>query len=151
MKHLFFTIIIGLFLVTACGNQNEEGKISTDLVTNPKSASQPSDKQPVITFEKTEHDFGTILQGERVAYTFHFTNTGNVPLLISSVNSSCGCTVGDFSRDPIAPGKSGTIKATYDSKGHHGFQSRTLTVVTNTNPNKTVLRLKANVKTPDQY
>ena len=151
MKHLFFTIIIGLFLVTACGNQNEEGKISTDLVTNPKSASQPSDKQPVITFEKTEHDFGTILQGERVAYTFHFTNTGNVPLLISSVNSSCGCTVGDFSRDPIAPGKSGTIKATYDSKGHHGFQSRTLTVVTNTNPNKTVLRLMANVKTPDQY
>ena len=151
MKHLVFTIIIGLFLVTACGNQNEEGKISTDLVTNPKSASQPSDKQPVITFEKTEHDFGTILQGERVTYTFHFTNTGNVPLLISSVNSSCGCTVGDFSRDPIAPGKSGTIKATYDSKGHHGFQSRTLTVVTNTNPNKTVLRLKANVKTPDQY
>lgn len=151
MRHLIPAILLSLFLLAACNNGSEEGKISTDLVTNPKSATQPSDKQPIITFDKTEHDFGTILQGERVAYTFHFTNTGNVPLLISSVNSSCGCTVGDFSRDPVAPGKSGSIKATYDSKGHHGFQSRTLTVVTNTNPNKTVLRLKANVKTPDQY
>lgn len=151
MRHLIFAALFGLLFLSACDNVKEEGKISTDLVTNPKSASKPSDKQPIITFDKTEHDFGTILQGERVTYTFHFTNTGNTPLIISNVGSSCGCTVGDFSRTPVEPGISGSIKATYDSKGHHGFQSRTLTVISNTNPNKTILRLKATVKTPDQY
>ena len=152
MKHLLSALILALCLFTACNNDNgDDGKISTDLVTNPKSAAQPSNRQPVITFEKTEHDFGAILQGERVTYTFHFTNTGNEPLIISNVNTSCGCTIGDFSRAPVAPGKSGTIKTTYDSKGHHGVQNRTLTVVSNTNPNRNVLRLKATVKTPDQY
>jgi len=151
MKHLLSVFILALCLFSACNTGSDKGELSTDLVTNPKSASQPSNKQPVITFDKTEHDFGTILQGERVTCTFHFTNTGTTPLIISNVSSSCGCTVGDFSRSPVEPGKKGSIKATYDSKGHHGFQSRTLTVISNTNPNKTVLRLKANVKTPDQY
>ena len=151
IKYLFVAMVLALGLFAACDNNDKEEKLSTDLVTNPKSASQPSEKQPVITFDKTEHDFGTILQGEVVTYSFHFTNTGSSPLIVSNVNTSCGCTIGDFSREPIAPGKDGYIKATYDSKGHQGFQSRALTVVTNTNPNQTVLRLKATVQTPDQY
>ena len=120
-------------------------------MTSPKSATENSDKQAVIKFEKEEHDFGTLLQGEVVSYSFHFTNTGNAPLLISEVGSSCGCTVGDYPREPIAPGKSGAIKVTYNSAGHHGFQSRYLTVMTNTNPAKTTLRIKGKVQTPDQY
>ena len=151
MKHLLSIMLLALCLLTACNNNRGDDSLSTDLVTNPKSASQPSNKQPVITFDKTEHDFGTILQGERVTYTFHFTNTGNMPLIVSNVKTSCGCTIGDFSRAPVEPGKQGTIRATYDSKGHHGMQTRTLTVVSNTNPNQTVLRLKVLVKTPDQY
>ena len=140
-----------MLLLSACNGKDGGGNLSTDLVTNPKSASSVSEKQPLITFDKTEHDFGTLLQGEVVTYSFHFTNTGNAPLLISNVNTSCGCTVADFSREPINPGKDGYIKATYDSKGHHGFQTRSLTVVSNTNPNQTVLRLKGTVQTPDQY
>jgi len=146
-----FAAILALGLLAACNGNQKEEKLSTDLVTNPKSASKPSEKQPIISFDKTEHDFGTILQGEVVTYSFHFTNSGSMPLIISNVNTSCGCTVGDFSRAPIEPGKEGFIKATYDSKGHQGFQSRSLTVVSNTNPNQTVLRLKATVQTPDQY
>ena len=151
MKHwaVAFVLVLGIFM--SCNNNEGDGNLSTDLVTNPKSASQPSEKQPAITFEKTEHDFGTILQGEVVAYSFHFTNTGDLPLIVSDVKTSCGCTVGDYSRTPIEPGKQGTIKATYNSKGHHGFQSRSLTVITNTNPSRTVLQLKATVQTPDQY
>lgn len=151
MKHLLIIAISAMFFLAACNGKNENGSLSTDLVTNPKSASNSSEKQPIITFDKTEHDFGTLLQGEVVTYSFHFTNTGKAPLLISNVNTSCGCTVADFSREPINPGKDGYIKATYDSKGHHGFQTRSLTVVTNTNPNQTVLRMKGNVQTPDQY
>ena len=151
MKYFCSILVLALFLISSCDEKKNEGLLSTDLVTSPQSATQSSDKKPVISFEKKEHDFGTLLQGEVVTYSFHFTNTGDVPLLISSVNSSCGCTVGDYPHDPIAPGKGGAIKVTYDSKGHHGFQSRSLTVMSNAIPAKTILRIKGKVQTPDQY
>ena len=150
MKHIFPTLLLAIGLLAGCGDNNN-GKLSTDLVNNPKSAEQSSGKEAIITFDKMEHEFGKILQGEVVTYSFHFTNTGNAPLLITNVNTSCGCTVGDFPREPIKPGQDGFIKATYDSKGHHGFQSRTLSVTSNTNPSTTVLRLKADVMTPDEF
>jgi hypothetical protein len=90
------------------------------------------------------------LQGEVVSYTFHFVNSGNAPLIITSVEKSCGCTTGDFPRQPVEPGQGGDIKVTYDSKGHFGFQSKTVVVNANTVPSQTTLRVKAEVKTPDQ-
>jgi hypothetical protein len=144
-------LVLALCFLTACNNGSGDGKLSTDLVTNPKTAGKSDEKQAIITFNKKEHDFGTLLQGEVVTYSFHFTNTGNMPLIITEVGSSCGCTVGDYPHEPIAPGKKGDIKVTYDSKGHHGFQSRSLTVMSNTNPAKTILRIKGTVQTPDQY
>lgn len=151
MKLILPVLALAVGLLVSCGGHGNEGHLSTDLVTNPKSATENSDKQAVIKFDKEEHDFGTLLQGEVVSYSFRFTNTGNVPLIISQVTSTCGCTVGDYPREPIAPGKSGSIKATYNSSGHHGFQSRTLTVMSNTIPAKTSLVMKGKVKTPDQY
>ncbi len=151
MKHFFSILVLALCFLTACNNGSGDGKLSTDLVTNPKTAGKSDEKQAIITFNKKEHDFGTLLQGEVVTYSFHFTNTGNAPLLISSVNSSCGCTVGSYPREPIAPGKEGSIKVSYDSKSHHGMQNRTLTVMSNTMPAKNILRIKAKVQTPNQY
>jgi hypothetical protein len=136
-------------LVFSCQN-NSDKKLSPDLINISKSAENPSDKAPAITFEKTEFNFGKILQGEVVSYTFHFTNNGNAPLIITSVDKSCGCTAGDFPRQPIAPGEGGDIKITYDSKGHFGFQSKTVTVNSNAMPSQTTLRIKAEVRTPDQ-
>ena len=150
IKYLWPILFVVLCLMSAC-KENSGGNLSTDLVTSPKSATQTSNKQAAIKFEKEEHDFGTLLQGEVVSYSFHFTNTGNMPLIISEVGSSCGCTVGDYPREPIAPGKTGDIKVTYNSAGHHGFQSRFLTVMSNTLPAKTTLRIKGKVLTPDQY
>lgn len=150
MRHLSIIVLLLVsVLLSGCGDG--DGKhLSTDLVSNPKSADGGTNKEAVIQFNKTEFDFGKILQGEVVSYTFHFTNTGEAPLLITNVEKSCGCTASDYSRDPIAPGGSGEIKVTYDSKGHHGFQSKTLVVRANTNPAQTVLRIKAEVRTPDQ-
>lgn len=130
---------------------NNEGKhLSGDLVSIPRSADGSTSKEPKIQFEKTSYDFGKILQGEVVSYTFRFTNVGDAPLLITSVDKSCGCTASEFNHEPIAPGESGQIKITYDSKGHHGIQSKTLLVNANTTPSQTVLRIKAEVRTPGQ-
>ena len=137
-----------IMTVASC-NRGGGKQLSTDLVTNPKSAQTASNKQAVIQFDKTEFDFGKILQGEVVSYTFHFTNAGTAPLIITSVEKSCGCTASEFSKEPIEPGKTGDIKITYDSKGHHGTQSKVLIVNANTNPSSTTLRLKAEVRTPD--
>ena len=109
IKQLFLILALALCMLPAC-KEKKDGKLSTDLVTSPKSASETSDKQAVITFEKTEHEFGTLLQGEVVSYSFHFTNTGNVPLIISDVGSSCGCTVGDYPHEPVAPGKTAILR-----------------------------------------
>ena len=149
-KFAQFAGILFAVAIFAVGCQGKNGnQLSSDLVTNPKSAQQSDKKGPVIEFDKTEYDFGTILQGEVVSYTFHFTNTGDAPLIITSVDKSCGCTASEFPRQPIDPGKTGSIKISYDSKGHHGFQSKGLVVNANTNPAHTTLRVKAIVKTPN--
>ena len=150
MKYISPILLFAFLLLTACGD-NGNNTLSTDLVTNPKSAEKSGAKEAVIAFDKTEHDFGKLLQGEVVTYTFHYTNTGTAPLLVTGVNTSCGCTASEFSKEPIEPGKSGTIKATYNSKGHTGFQNKTLSVMSNTNPSVTVLRIKAEVRTADQF
>lgn len=146
-KIVLLVIVVGL--MCSCQNDGQQ-KLSSDLVNNPKSAGQSLDVKPMIQFEKNEFDFGRILQGEVVSYTFHFTNTGNAPLIITSVDKSCGCTTGDYPRQPVEPGQGGDIKVTYDSKGHFGFQSKTVVVNANTMPSQTTLRVKAEVKTPDQ-
>ena len=143
-------MIMVLSVVMASCHNGGNKHLSGDLVTNPKSAQNPSGKVPVITFDKTEFDFGKILQGEVVTYTFHFTNTGNAPLIITNVDKSCGCTASDYPRQPIEPGGTGDIKISYDSKGHQGFQSKALVVIANTMPSQTTLRIKAEVRTPSQ-
>lgn len=150
MRYLRIVVIALLSVMLVGCNLDKEKHLSTDLVSNPKSAQGDTEKQAVIQFDKTEYDFGKILQGEVVSYTFHFTNVGNAPLLITGVDKSCGCTASDYSREPVEPGKTGQIKITYDSKGHHGFQSKTLVVLANTNPAQTKLRIKAEVRTPEQ-
>ncbi len=72
-------------------------------------------------WEATTHDFGKIDQGKPVSHDFVFTNTGSTPLVISNVRGSCGCTVTDYSRDPIAPGKTGMVKATFNAAAMGAF------------------------------
>ena len=148
-KRIFILLILSSAFMTACHNDGQG--LSSDLVNNPRSASRSSGKEPQITFDTTAHDFGKLLQGEKVSYTYHFTNTGNMPLLISRVNTTCGCTVGEFSKEPVKPGDNGTIKVTYDSNGHEGYVGRSLTVVSNTNPSETKLYIKAMVKKPSDF
>lgn len=108
---------------------------------------QDGSKQPKIQFEKTEHDFGTITEGESVEYIFKFSNAGTDTLVITNVRASCGCTAALVSERVLAPGKSGEIKAVFDSHGRPGKNSKTIAVISNdTNRQQVILRFTVMVE-----
>lgn len=127
-----------------------EGKKSSPAASAPAATPAPTETKPegplpVVAFEKVEHDFGTISEGQKVSYTYKFKNTGDAPLIIQSAQPSCGCTVPEWSKDPIQPGGEGYVKAEFDSKGKPNAQNKTITVTANTWPKQTTLRFKAMV------
>lgn len=98
-----------------------------------------------IQFASLEHDFGIIDQDTRNTQIFTFTNTGNEPLIISDAKGSCGCTVPNYPRNPIAPGETGEIEVVYSPGKQANQQTKTVSITANTEPATTVLRVKANV------
>ena len=93
-----------------------------------------------------EKDFGKMKEGENLDVSFRFKNVGDKPLIISSVSASCGCTVPETPKEPYAPGQTGVIKASFNSSGKPGTQSKQVTVVANTDPAQTVLTFRVDVK-----
>jgi hypothetical protein len=149
-------LIISFLILSIMGcnsNQEKSNSLPTNIVNNPKTAdgTVKTNGIPRISFTKTEHDFGRVIEGEKITYAFKFTNSGEGNLLITNVSSSCGCTVPEYTKDPIKPGDNGNIKVTFDSKNRMGFQNKTITVVTNTQPNTTVLRIKAQIIEPEKF
>jgi hypothetical protein len=106
---------------------------------------RPSGPLPIMAFETTDHDFGTIKEGEVVEYTYAFKNTGEAPLIIQGAQGSCGCTVPDWSKEAIPVGGTGYVKAKFDSNGKPNIQNKTVTVTANTYPKTVTLRFKAMV------
>lgn len=94
-------------------------------------AAQAQDDAPVFKFEKTTHNFGNIVQGPDGTYSFKFKNTGKTPLIIQRCSASCGCTIPKWSKDPIMPGKSGTIEVKYATKDKTGSFNKTVYIQSN--------------------
>lgn len=89
-------------------------------------------QKPIITFDKTTHDFGKIKEeGGQTTFVFTFTNTGNAPMVINRVQASCGCTVPAWTREPIEAGKKGNISVSYNPMGRPGTFSKNITVFSN--------------------
>ncbi len=97
-------------------------------------------QDPVITFVKTEHDFGKINEADgRVSVVFEFKNEGMAPLVLSNVRASCGCTTPTWTKEPVEPGKTGSITVTYNPNGRPGRFQKTVTITSNaTEPTKKV-------------
>lgn len=103
-------------------------------------------KQPAMEFEKTEHNFGTIKEEIGAVTTrFEFKNTGDTPLVIQRVSSSCGCTTPSYTREPILPGKTGTVSAQYSTVRRPGAFNKTIRVYTNVPDTVYVLTIKGSV------
>jgi hypothetical protein len=158
---LFFAAVLVTF--TACKDRNAEKRIAelesrlaevegkkaatnpSPIAATPTAAAEekPEGPLPKIEFETTEHDFGTIKEGDPVEFIYKVKNTGEAPLIIQGAQPSCGCTVPDFTKDPIPVGGTGYVRAKFDSNGKQGVQNKTITVMANTWPKQTVLRFKA--------
>jgi hypothetical protein len=98
-----------------------------------------------MTFDKTTHDFGEVMQGDTVSYTFRFRNNGNQPLVISNVLTTCGCTAPDWTKEPIPPNQTGQIVVKFDSKGRSGRQNKVVTVISNAVSPQTRINIRANI------
>lgn len=114
-----------------------------EIIRNPMGEQGlDTSKVAKITFESTVSSFGSIKEGEIVEKLFQFTNTGDVSLYILDVYGTCGCTVPEWPRSMIEPGRGGLIKVKFNSEGKINEQRKLITVVANTFPLETLLYLE---------
>jgi len=148
MKKLLLGLsAICLIAFTSCKDDATK-KVKDENVAQAAKRDANSTKFPVLKFDKTEHDFGKLEPRTNVETVFSYTNTGDAPLVITNISSSCGCTIPkDWSREPLAPGKSGQFKVKFNGSGN-GNVTKTVTVSANTEKGREVVRIKAFVK-PD--
>jgi|TARA_B110000467_G_scaffold152630_1_gene162141 hypothetical protein len=148
MKQLIL-LLVSLALVS-CNSSSDEKTITTDLVNSPLTANSNAEKvlTPNIEMLETSYNFGEIQQGESVTHDFILKNTGEADLIISAAKGSCGCTVPEWPKTPIAKGEEATIKVTFNSAGKSGKQNKTVTLVSNAIPNTKVITINGNVIVP---
>lgn len=127
MKKLLLFAMLGF--ATACGSD-------TELVIGERTTMEV----------ESEFDAGDVFKGEVIEAEFKVKNTGSHPLALGEVSPSCSCTVSEYSEDPIMPGEEGFIKANIDTEDLGiGMLRKTIRIVANTDPNVTVVAIKANV------
>lgn len=145
---LFFLFTFAALIGCSGSDPKGKAKLKGSVVNIPLRAdgSVDSSKIPLMDFQTTVHNFGTLKEGTQAEYSFHFINTGKVDLIISDAHASCGCTVASYPKDPVPPGSSGSIDVKYDSKGRNGTFNKGVTVAANTFPSETVLTIKGTVK-----
>lgn len=135
MKKISFTLLVLSVSVFAFGQ---------DLAMNIKPVNKSNTENAVFAWTTTEFDFGQIKPGVPVSHDFAFTNNGEIPLVISAVQASCGCTVTAYTKEPIEPGASGYVKATFNAASVGQF-TKSVTVTANTEEGVAKLIIKGEV------
>ncbi len=143
-------IILGLSALcmiafTSC-KDNAESKIQSDNVAEAAARDANSGKLPSIEFNETVHDFGTIPNGTPVSTVFTYKNTGESPLVVSDIKSTCGCTVPSDWTKEVMPGQTGEFKVNFDGKGNGNQVTKTITLTTNTEKGSETVSIKAFVE-----
>jgi len=134
MKRFFSLAILSATIFTiSCSQTNQANAIDIDA------------QGPAIKFESLEHNYGTITQGANGDCEFIFTNTGTEPLTLTNVRSSCGCTVPNWPKEPIAPGAKSAIKVHYDTQ-RVGPISKTITVTSSGSETPIVLKITGKIE-----
>jgi len=144
MKKLFFISMI-LLALTGCNNDNPASKIKDENLEKTRKKMADLNKFPVMKFDTKEVDFGTHNEGDILDTVFKFTNIGDIPLIITNVKTSCGCTTPYWPKKPIKPGESEMIKVKFNTSHKPGKQTKTITIHANTKNLTEVVKIKAYV------
>ncbi len=148
MKNLSFLLVLATFSVMAMSFRTgtivnpPNGRLSHSLGKSGKSLK--AEESPML-WETTQHNFGVVKQNQPVSFEFVFTNNSNEPMILTKVKPSCGCTATNYPEEPIAPGESASIKATYNAKAMGKFK-KTILVNTNTPYAEGLLTISGEVK-----
>lgn len=141
MKNIIYLLVLS-FIIFGCGD-DPFSKVKTENVEQATSRDNTPSKFPVMTFDKKVHDFGTIQDGTPQETIFSYTNTGEAPLIITEIKSTCGCTVPqDWSRAPLLPGESSKFTVKFNGKGANNT-SKTVTIKANTKTGTESVRITA--------
>lgn len=103
---------------------------------------------PKISFKESSFDFGEIKQGDVVEHVFVFENSGNEPLILTDVRTTCGCTVPKWPKEPLAPGNSASITVQFNSRGKIGMQNKVITILSNSTSQQDRVMIKTNIVMP---
>lgn len=133
MKKIISSVIISILFLPGIITAQESNTVTA------------ASDMAIASWDKTEADLGTLKQNEPVEAVFVITNNGKTPLIIKDVRASCGCTVTSYTKEPVLPGNSTSVKAGYDAKSLGNF-NKSITVSLNTAEGIQVLRLKGTVK-----
>ena len=144
IKLVILAIAFSVFI--AC--ENKQRSDYQTIEDNRKALEPTENKFPVMEIDSSTVDLGTIMQGDTIMHVYNFKNTGNMPLVLSNVNASCGCTTPSYSKEPVAPGERGFITVKFNSKGKEGKMNKTVTAFANTKPADNTVSFKIEVLTP---
>ena len=146
MKNILF--LLSLFFIFSCGD-DPFSKVKSENVQKASVRDNSFTNAPIMTFDKTVHDFGTIQDGTPVETVFSYTNTGESPLVITDIKSTCGCTVPrDWSREPLSPGESSQFTVKFNGKGVNKT-SKTVTIAANTATGRETVKITAFINNPE--
>lgn len=140
-KGMLLLAVVAAMAFTSC-KENAADRVKAENVEEAAERDAQAVTYPELSFDKAEHDFGTIDQGTNVEHEFTFTNTGNAPLVITDANSSCGCTVPTWTKEPIAPGETGEMLVKFNGSGQNQV-TKTVTITANTESGKEQIKIKA--------
>jgi hypothetical protein len=138
-------VAVSMLLATISCNDAGSAKITEEDMKMIEAEKELATKLPKVSLDKVEHDFGTITEGTVATTEFIVTNSGDNDLIISNATATCGCTVPEWPKAPIASGQSAPIKVSFDSNGKPGQQSKTITLTTNTEKGTETFSIKAEV------
>ena len=157
-----FAALTAITLLASCGDDaataevREAARNATEVTTDAAAtasdaignavASAPTGPTTAMSFDDNVFNFGTVTEGEKVKHTYAFKNTGSEPLILSNAVGSCGCTVPEWPREPIAPGASGEVTVQFNSQGKPGERDQKVTITANTVPAQTFLSLQGTVE-----
>lgn len=134
-----------LFTATSCKKESATDLYSEEEITEQASNVIDPATAPVMALAEASHDFGDVKANEKVQAFVKFTNNGKSPLIIQEASASCGCTVPEFPKTPIAVGATDSIKVEYTAGNMNGKQQKTVTLKTNTANGTEQFNITANV------